>query len=94
MLRLMDDLFPEEVSYTRPDGGMFIWLTLPEGCSAMEVWKRALEKNVAILPGTPFYTDGGGDHGIRLNFSNSDAEKIETGITRLAGVLHEDIGAG
>lgn len=92
MLHLMDDLFPEEVSFTRPDGGMFIWLTLPEGCSAMEVWRRALEENVAILPGTPFYTDGGGDHGIRLNFSNSDAEKIETGITRLAGVLHEYTG--
>lgn len=89
MLRLMDDHFPEEVSYTRPDGGMFIWLTLPRKCSAMEVWKRALEKRVAILPGTPFYTDGRGDQGIRLNFSNSDEEKIEEGIIRLSGVLEE-----
>jgi len=89
MLRLMDDLFPEEVSYSRPDGGMFIWLTLPKKFSAMQVWKRALDKKVAILPGTPFYTDGGGDQGIRLNFSNSDVEKIEAGITRLAGVLEE-----
>jgi len=55
----------------------------------MQVWKRALDKKVAILPGTPFYTDGSGDQGIRLNFSNSDVEKIEAGITRLAGVLEE-----
>jgi len=87
MLRLMDELFPGEIRYTRPDGGMFIWLTLPPGCSAMELWRRALKENVAILPGTPFYTDGRGDQGVRLNFSNSDEEKIVAGMTRLAGVL-------
>ena len=53
----------------------------------MELWRRALEKNVAILPGTPFYTDGGGDSGVRLNFTNADAEDIRTGISRLAGVM-------
>lgn len=68
---------------------MFIWLTLPEGFSAMELWRRALEKNGAILPGTPFYTDGGGDSGVRLNFSNADAETIEIGISRLAKVLED-----
>jgi 2-aminoadipate transaminase len=87
MLRLMDELFPVEVRYTRPDGGMFIWLTLPPGCSAMELWRRALAENVAILPGTPFYTDGAGDHGVRLNFSNSDEERIVAGMTLLARVL-------
>lgn len=89
MLECMDRLFPEGIGYTRPDGGMFIWLTLPEGFSAMELWRRALEKNVAILPGTPFYTDGGGDSGVRLNFSNADAEGIRIGISRLAGVMQE-----
>jgi len=53
----------------------------------MELWRRALKENVAILPGTPFYTDGRGDQGVRLNFSNSDEEKIVAGMTRLAGVL-------
>lgn len=89
MLRLMEECFPREVIFTRPDGGMFVWLTLPEGCSAMELWKRARAKNVAILPGTPFYTDGQGDRGVRLNFSNSDEEKIVAGVTRLAGVLEQ-----
>lgn len=89
MLEIMDELFPERVSFTRPDGGMFIWLTLPDGLSAMDLWRRALENNVAILPGTPFYTDGGGDNGVRLNFSNEDAEKIEIGISRLAAALKD-----
>ncbi|MDD1716267.1 MAG: PLP-dependent aminotransferase family protein [Methanolinea sp.] len=87
MVRLMEELFPAEVKFTRPDGGMFIWLTLPEGASAMELYRKTLEEKVAILPGTPFYTDGGGDRGVRLNFSNSDEGKIRTGIARLAGVL-------
>ncbi len=87
VLCLMNDLFPEEVHYTRPDGGMFIWLTLPPGCSATELWRRALAENVAILPGTPFYTEGSGDSGVRLNFSNSDEEKTVEGMTRLARVI-------
>lgn len=88
MLNLLDDLFPGEVSYTRPDGGMFVWLTLPSPLSAMELYRRALAENVAILPGTPFYTNGAGDQGVRLNFSNADEEKITEGMTRLARVLH------
>ncbi|HUU74487.1 MAG TPA: PLP-dependent aminotransferase family protein [Methanoregulaceae archaeon] len=93
MLRMMDEMFPEQIRYTRPDGGMFIWLTLPDGCSAMELWRRALAKNVAILPGTPFYTDGTGDRGVRLNFSNADPERIQAGISRLAQVLAEYMGS-
>ncbi|MDH7509958.1 MAG: PLP-dependent aminotransferase family protein [Methanolinea sp.] len=88
MLNLMDELFPGEVSYTRPDGGMFIWLTLPSPLSATELYRRALAENVAILPGTPFYTNGAGDRGVRLNFSNADEEKITEGMTRLARVVH------
>ena len=87
MLHLMDELFPGEVTYTRPDGGMFVWLTLPHPLSAMELYRRALAENVAILPGTPFYTNGAGDQGVRLNFSNADEEKITEGMTRLARVL-------
>lgn len=91
MIRLMEELFPQEVRFTRPDGGMFLWLTLPEGASAMELYERAMKEKVAILPGTPFYTDGGGDRSVRLNFSNADAEKIRTGISRLAGVMEKYI---
>lgn len=89
MVRLMEELFPPDVRFTRPDGGMFLWLTLPEGASAMDLYERAMKEKVAILPGTPFYTDGGGDRGVRLNFSNADEEKIRIGISRLAEVMEK-----
>ena len=66
---------------------MFIWLTLPEGISSLEVFEKTLARGVAVLPGTPFYTDGGGGNTIRLNFSNSTEEKIKTGMERFAAVL-------
>jgi 2-aminoadipate transaminase len=68
---------------------MFVWVTLPDDISSMEVFEHALKKDVAILPGTPFYTDGGGNNTLRLNFSNSTPEKIRTGLERLAGVIRE-----
>ncbi len=89
MLAAIKDEFPEEVSYTRPNGGMFIWATLPDGYSSTELFERALKENVAILPGTPFYTDGGGETTMRLNFSNSTPERIEEGISRLGRVLRQ-----
>lgn len=89
MLAAIKDKFPEEVSYTRPDGGMFIWATLPEGYSSTELFERALKENVAILPGVPFYTDGGGESTMRLNFSNSTPDRIEEGISRLGTVLKQ-----
>ena len=87
MLALAADLFPGEVSWTRPDGGMFVWLTLPPGCSSMALFEAALKRNVAILPGLLFYTDGGGDRTVRLNFSNADEPMLEEGMHRLARVL-------
>nr|WP_319540767.1 PLP-dependent aminotransferase family protein [uncultured Methanospirillum sp.] len=89
MLSAIQSEFPEGVSYTRPDGGMFIWATLPKGYSSMELFDRAIKKDVAILPGLPFYTDGGGFDTVRLNFSNSTPERIEEGISRLGQVLRE-----
>lgn len=89
MLTAIKKEFPEEVTCTRPDGGMFIWATLPEGYSSTELFNRSIAKDVAILPGTPFYTDGGGETTMRLNFSNSTPERIEEGISRLGQVLRE-----
>jgi Transcriptional regulators containing a DNA-binding HTH domain and an aminotransferase domain (MocR family) and their eukaryotic orthologs len=89
MLACIRRSFPEDVTCTRPDGGMFLWLTLPDGCSSMELFERALAKNVAILPGLPFYTDGGGYNTVRLNFSNSSCDRIQTGIDLLGEVLEE-----
>ena len=89
MVSLMKELMPASVRFTIPQGGMFVWVTLPEGISSMEVFERALKENVAVLPGTPFYTDGGGKDTLRLNFSNSSPEKIRAGIERLARVIRD-----
>ena len=87
MLAAINDEFPDDVSCTRPDGGMFIWATLPDGYSSTELFERAIKEDVAILPGTPFYTDGGGATTMRLNYTNSTPERIEEGISRLGRVL-------
>ncbi|MBP2132786.1 2-aminoadipate transaminase [Methanomicrobium sp. W14] len=89
MIDLMNEKFPESVSHTNPEGGMFIWLTLPKGYSSMTLFDKAMEKNVAILPGTPFYCDGGGDNTARINFSNSDEKDIEKGIEVLSKIFSE-----
>lgn len=87
MIRMLAEEFPETVSFTHPLGGMFIWVTLPAGCPSMEVFEKALKENVAILPGMPFYVDGGGTDTMRLNFSNSTEEKIISGMGKLARVI-------
>ena len=91
MLKAIKDEFPEEVTYTRPDGGMFIWATLPKGYSSTKLFEMALAEDVAILPGIPFYTDGGGEDTMRLNFSNATPERIEEGIKRLGSALKKFI---
>ncbi|NLV26083.1 MAG: PLP-dependent aminotransferase family protein [Methanomicrobiales archaeon] len=88
MINVIKKEFPDSVSYTIPDGGMFLWVTLPQGCSSLDVFNKALEKKVAVLPGIPFYTQGGGENTIRLNFTNSSFEQIEEGIHRLSEVLN------
>lgn len=87
MIRALEEEFPETVSYTHPLGGMFVWVTLPAGCSSIEVFEQALKKNVAVLPGMPFYIDGGGTDTMRLNYSNSTSDIIKTGMGRLAQVI-------
>jgi 2-aminoadipate transaminase len=87
MLKTLKEDFPETVSFTHPLGGMFIWVTLPAGCSSMDVFDQALKENVAVLPGVPFYVDGGGSDTMRLNFSNSTPEDIVEGMGRLARVI-------
>ena len=66
---------------------MFLWVTLPEGMSSLDLFNRAIKEKVAFVPGQAFYTDGGGSNTMRLNFSNSDNERIFEGITRLAKVV-------
>ncbi|MHC4728429.1 MAG: aminotransferase-like domain-containing protein [Planctomycetota bacterium] len=87
MVSAIEKLFPEEVKCTRPEGGMFLWITLPDKISSLELFEAAQRENVAFVPGNAFYVDGGGSNALRLNFSNSDAGKIEEGIKRLAKVI-------
>lgn len=90
MVELMAKHFPEEIEYTKPEGGMFVWVTLPASISSMDLFDLAIKENVAFVPGSPFYTeDGSGNNTLRLNFSNSDFEQIEEGIIRLAGCLEK-----
>lgn len=92
MLEMMDELFPAEVRWTRPQGGMFLWVMLPKGLDAAEVLRLAIERKVAFVPGAPFHPNGGGENTMRINFSYSSPETIREGITRLAGVLREALG--
>ena len=87
MLEAIDRYFPEEVSVTRPRGGMFLWMTLPDGKCSMELFDRALKRQVAFVPGQPFYAAEGVYSTMRLNYTNSSTEIIEEGIKRLARAL-------
>ena len=87
MVQAIEEEFPEEVEYTRPEGGMFLWVTLPESLSSLDLFHRAIKENVAFVPGQAFYADGGGANTMRLNFSNSDEEKIRTGMERLGKAI-------
>jgi 2-aminoadipate transaminase len=87
MVSMVEKHFPQEIKCTKPEGGMFLWVTLPEDLSSLHLLELAKEESVAFVPGRAFYVDGGGDNTLRLNFSNSDEEKIEEGIKRLAKVI-------
>lgn len=88
MLDAMACYFPEEVTYTRPEGGMFIWATLPQGQSAMSLFEKAKAEKVAFVPGNPFYTDGREANTIRLNYTNSSHEMIREGIARIGKLMN------
>ncbi len=83
MINMIKKYFPSDVKYTQPEGGMFLWVTLPEGMSSMELFEIAIKENVAFVPGEAFYSDNPELNTLRLNFSNSNEKKIEEGIKRL-----------
>ncbi|MHC4558634.1 MAG: aminotransferase-like domain-containing protein [Planctomycetota bacterium] len=89
MTSMIEKHFLEEIKFTEPDGGMFLWVTLPEGLSALSLSDLARKENVVFVPGNAFYVDGGGENTLRLNFSNADEDRIEEGIKRLAKVIKE-----
>jgi 2-aminoadipate transaminase len=78
---------PAGVSWTRPEGGFFTWLTLPRGADSAELAQRAVEHGVGIVPGTLFYPDGRGADKVRISFSMVESARIDDGIERLGSLI-------
>jgi len=81
--------FPDDVKYTNPEGGMFLWASLPNNCFAMDLFNEAIKEKVAFVPGDPFYVDGKKTNTFRLNYTSADEATIDEGIKRLAKVIKE-----
>lgn len=91
MLDVLEETMPPGVQWTHPQGGLFLWATLPAIYDTTALLPKAVQERVAFVPGGPFHANGGGTNTMRLNFSFCKPEKIEEGITRLAGVLRAEI---
>lgn len=87
MLQAIAQHFPSEVNYTRPEGRMFVWATLPQQLFAMSLFERAIDRQIAFVPGDPFMLDNRLSHSMRLNFTNSTHEQLTTGIARLSHLI-------
>jgi 2-aminoadipate transaminase len=84
MLQALERWMPAGSAWTRPEGGLFVWLELPEGSSDEALFQRAMARNVAVVPGRAFFVSPGQDRFVRLNYSNQRPERIEEGVRRLA----------
>ncbi len=87
MLSLLEKYMPEGVSWTKPEGGLFLFLTLPEGCDTVALYDKALNAGVAYVAGAFFYPDGSHRNTMRLNFSFLDKSRMEEGVRLLASLL-------
>lgn len=87
MVAALEAMMPEGVSFTRPQGGLFLWVTLPERIKAIDLLKRCLEQNVAFVPGDSFFPNGGVENTLRLNYSNMPEDRIREGVARLAAAI-------
>ena len=85
------ETFPKGVRFTRPEGGLFIWVELPEGIDARDLLQKAIARRFAFVPGTHFYALGGHENTLRLNFSNSTIDQIHTGMSALRTLLEEEL---
>jgi 2-aminoadipate transaminase len=91
MLDALADEFPREAEWTHPQGGLFIWATLPDYIDTTDLLARALDEHVAFVPGRAAFLDGRGGSSMRLNFSGVDEEQIREGIRRLGEVVREQV---
>jgi len=94
MLTALAKYMPEGTSWTKPEGGMFVWVTLPKGMDGAKLLARSLETaKVAFVPGQAFFADGTGANTFRVSFSCANAEMIDEGISRLGKLIASEIGA-
>ena len=95
MLQALEEFFPPEVTWTRPQGGLFLWVTLPEGMDCHQLFEAAIKENVAFVAGDSFYAGNGfaseGRRHFRLNFSNAEPEQIREGIRRLSVAIRSQL---
>jgi len=89
ILAAMEKYFTDGTTWTHPEGGLFLWLTFPEGISARKVFDKCIEKKVAGVLGEPFYPHGHNDHHMRINYSNMPEDRIIEGIKRMGEALKE-----
>jgi 2-aminoadipate transaminase len=87
MLDALTELMPAGVNWTHPQGGLFLWATLPSGLNTTNLFPEAVAENVAFVPGASFHPNGGGENTMRLNFSYSPPDTIIEGIHRLSRVI-------
>jgi 2-aminoadipate transaminase len=91
LLDALAEHLPAEASWTRPQGGLFIWATLPDGLDTTDLLAKALSRNVAFVPGRAAFLDGRGATSMRLNFSGVDADQLREGVRRIGEVVHEQV---
>ena len=87
-LEVMEEYFPVWAKFHKPEGGLFVWVELPEEMNAREIFTACIAEKVAFVPGGPFFPNGGNENTLRLNFSNMPEERIIEGMKRLGKVLH------
>ncbi|MGI8594855.1 MAG: PLP-dependent aminotransferase family protein, partial [Solirubrobacteraceae bacterium] len=91
MLDALAEHFPREAEWTYPQGGLFVWATLPDYIDTTDLLARALRENVAFVPGRAAYLDGRGGSSLRLNFSGVGEDDIREGVRRIGKVVREQV---
>lgn len=87
MVQSIETYFPDGIKHSDPQGGLFIWVELPESLDAQDVFKKCVAHRVAFVPGGPFAADGTADHAFRMSYANMTEEKIIEGMKRIGAVL-------
>ncbi len=91
MINALKEYFPEGIKWTEPDGGLFLWVELPEHMSSKDLLQKAVEMKVAYVYGSPFFPNGKGENTLRMNFSTASKEDIVEGVKRLAKLFKENM---